>query len=297
MKSAELGRAMASDLNPLSVRRERLGRAMRNNGSPHIMGIINATEDSFFAGSRAEASSAVEKGLMMWKNGATWVDVGGESTRPGAEPVSIQDELKRVIPVIRALREANSTGLISVDTRRAEVAKEALDAGADMVNDVSGLRDPAMHQLILERGCAVCIMHMQGEPGTMQERPEYEDCVQEISAELEKKMEALQRQGHPSELMSIDPGIGFGKTHEHNMALLMAGKDLTMEPSTSILWGVSRKSIVGHLTGHQHPEDRLAGTLAIAAVAHRMGIDIVRVHDVLEHRDLFETLNAFSRKA
>jgi dihydropteroate synthase len=97
--------------------------------------------------------------------------------------------------------------------------------------------------------------------------------------------------------MSIDPGIGFGKTHEHNMALLMAGKDLTMEPSTSILWGVSRKSIVGHLTGHQHPEYRLAGTLAIAAVAHRMGIDIVRVHDVLEHRDLFETLNAFSRKA
>ena len=210
MKSAELGRAMASDLNPLSVRRESLGRAMHNNGSPHIMGIINATEDSFFAGSRAEASSAVEKGLMMWQNGATWVDVGGESTRPGAEPVSIKDELARVIPVIRALREANPTGLISVDTRRAEVAKEALDAGADMVNDVSGLRDSAMHQLILERGCAVCIMHMQGEPGTMQERPEYEDCVEEIAAELEKKRRALQHQGHPSDLITIDPGIGFG---------------------------------------------------------------------------------------
>ena len=281
---------MASDF-PLPIdRRTLVVEGMRFALHPKIMGIINATDDSFFEGSRMMDSEAVQKGIAMWEAGATWVDVGGESTRPGADPVDESTELQRVIPVIEGLREARPDGLISIDTRHASVARQALKAGADMVNDVSGLRDPEMVEVVLEAGCAVCVMHMQGEPGTMQANPSYGDVNEEVAAMLEQVKKLLVGRGHPAELISLDPGIGFGKSQEHNLSLLRAGKNL-LKSEGSLLWGVSRKSIVGHLTDRQDPKDRLAGTLGLAAVAHQMQIDILRVHDVAEHVDLFNAMS------
>ena len=281
---------MASDFPLPTDRRTLVVEGMRFALHPKIMGIINATDDSFFEGSRMMDSEAVQKGIAMWEAGATWVDVGGESTRPGADPVDEVTELQRVIPVIEGLREARPDGLISIDTRHASVARQALKAGADMVNDVSGLRDPEMVEIVLEAGCAVCVMHMQGEPGTMQAKPSYVDVNEEVAAMLEQVKKLLVGRGHPAELISLDPGIGFGKSQEHNLSLLRAGKNL-LKSEGSLLWGVSRKSIVGHLTGRQDPKDRLAGTLGLAAVAHQMQIDILRVHDVAEHVDLFNAMS------
>ena len=281
---------MASDFRLPTDRRTLVVEGMRFALHPKIMGIINATDDSFFEGSRMMDSEAVQKGIAMWEAGATWVDVGGESTRPGAEPVDEATELQRVIPVIEGLREARPDGLISIDTRHASVARQALKAGADMVNDVSGLRDPEMVEVVLEAGCAVCVMHMQGEPGTMQAKPSYVDVNEEVAAMLEQVKKLLVERGHPAELISLDPGIGFGKSQEHNLSLLRAGKNL-LKSEGSLLWGVSRKSIVGHLTGRQDPKDRLAGTLGLAAVAHQMQIDILRVHDVAEHVELFNAMS------
>jgi dihydropteroate synthase len=281
---------MASDFGHTPSRRERIAEALRFDGAPRIMGIVNATDDSFFEESRTEGSDAIRRGLAMWDAGATWVDVGGESTRPGAEPVGLEAEKRRVVPVIEGLRAERPDGLISVDTRHAEVAMAALEAGADMVNDVSGLREPAMVDVVLRTGCAVCIMHMQGEPGSMQANPHYDDVVEEIAIMLEKVKQRLVHHGHPEGLICVDPGIGFGKTQSHNIGLLKAGRQL-LHSEGSLLWGVSRKSVVGHLTGHGDPADRLAGTLGLAAVAHRMRIDIVRVHDVQEHADVFAALN------
>ena len=286
---------MVTDSGVSQPRRKRIIEGLKQNqGFPHIMGIINVTSDSFFEGSRAlSPEDAVKRALAMWASGATWVDIGGESTRPGAEPVDDATEIQRVVPVIEALKSANPEGLISVDTRHASVAHEALKAGADMVNDVSGLRDKAMIDTVLEWKAAICIMHMQGEPGTMQAKPHYVNCVEEVSTYLTNQCNLLTAQGHPKELICIDPGIGFGKDHGHNIALLQAGKTIAEDPSVSVLWGVSRKRIVGHLTGHDHADERLAGTLGLAAVAASHGIDILRVHDVQEHVDLFSTMKPF----
>jgi len=295
MKPAELGHPVTSDLETKTVRRAALFEALRFNGAPRIMGIINATDDSFYEGSRVMETEAVQRALAMWDAGATWVDVGGESTRPGAMPIPPEVEASRVVPVIEALRNARPLALISVDTRRPEVARLALEAGADMVNDVSGLRDPALVELVLSEGCAVCIMHMQGDPGTMQRDPTYGDCVREVSEELAAMRERLIQRGHPEGLVVLDPGIGFGKTQTHNLELLSAGKSIAPEETTPILWGVSRKSIVGHLTGQQEAKNRLAGTLGLAAVAHRLSVDLVRVHDVEAHADLFKALAPFTK--
>ena len=280
---------MASDFTADSTRRARIAGALRFQEAPRIMGIVNATDDSFYAGSRSMDNEAVANGLAMWDAGATWVDVGGESTRPGAAPVDIDTEVRRVLPVIQGLRAARPDGLISIDTRHAEVAKAALAAGADMVNDVSGLRDPAMLDTVLASGCAVCVMHMQGDPGSMQNNPVYADVVGEVSLALEHVKEQLIEHGHPEDLIVLDPGIGFGKTQRHNIDLLRAGKGL-MKSEGPLLWGVSRKSIVGHLTGQQDPADRLYGTLGLAAVAFEAGVDVVRVHDVGPHHDLFTAM-------
>ena len=280
---------MASDFKAATSRRGLLIDALKGTNGPRIMGIVNATDDSFFAGSRSMENDAVSKGLAMWSNGATWVDVGGESTRPGASPVDTATELLRVIPVIEGLRAAHADGLISIDTRHAAVAKAALEAGADMVNDVSGLQDPGMLNVVLEAGCAVCVMHMQGEPGTMQENPTYNDVVLEVGTSLETVKQALVSRGHPAELIVVDPGIGFGKTQAHNIELLEAGRGL-LKSEGPLLWGVSRKSIVGHLTGQDEPANRLHGTLGLAAVAMNKGIDLVRVHDVEAHQDLFNAM-------
>ncbi len=258
----------------------------RPDGRPRLMGIINITPDSFHADSRATLDDAVSRGIEMWDSGADWVDVGGESTRPGAEPVNIDEEIQRVVPVIKKLRESRPEGLISIDTRRPMVAKAALEAGANLINDVSGLRDPEMVNLVLEKKCPVCIMHMQGEPNNMQALPTYENVVQEVSQILLDKARELVEKGHDKNLICLDPGIGFGKSLTHNLELLHRRNF----EGFHVLWGVSRKSMFGELLGRDGTEGRLAGTLGVAAHAMLEGVDILRVHDVAEHFDLLTTM-------
>ena len=291
---AALAVTMEDDYRPKMNRREAIFAALQrtDEGSCILMGILNLTPDSFHAASRQEShEKAIVNGLNMWSQGATWVDIGGESTRPNADYVSQQDELDRVLPVIIGLRKANPDGLISIDTRRPEVARQAIEAGADMVNDVSGLRDPEMINVVLESGCAVCIMHMQGEPNNMQSNPTYQNCSQEVSDNLKETANALVMAGHPAQLICLDPGIGFGKTLQHNVELLQQHELFRGTNNYSILWGVSRKSMISQLTGKTKTDDRLSGTLAVAAFANEEGIDILRVHDVEEHVDMLKVLN------
>ena len=264
----------------------------RPDGRCRLMGILNVTPDSFHAASRVDVDGAIERGLVMWSAGADWVDVGGESTRPGATPVDSVEEAARVVPVIQALRQANPDGLISIDTRRLDVAAAALDAGANMVNDVSGLRDPAMESLVIERGCAVCIMHMQGLPENMQDDPAYRDIVTEVRGALEVAATSLFEAGVNPNVVMADPGIGFGKRLEHNLALLSAGRSVVPDERMPLLWGVSRKSMFHHLLGRENTSDRLAGSLGIAARAIDLGVDVIRVHDVAEHADLYSAMSA-----
>ena len=251
------------------------------NRRPLVMGIINATPDSFHKSSR---QGGIERALKMMENGANWIDVGGESTRPGAESVSIEEELARVIPIVAELSKIAN---VSIDTRNVEVARKALEAGAKMINDVSGLRDSEMMDLVLEAECEVCIMHMLGEPGNMQDNPSYDDVSAEVNGYLLSKARELVERGHSMDKIHLDPGIGFGKTLEHNISLLKSSLELR---PYSILWGVSRKSMIGELCNQPKTEQRLAGSLAVAAKAFDMGIDIIRVHDVREHVDLFSVL-------
>jgi dihydropteroate synthase len=288
---------MEGTLGPNLKRQKQIGEGLKRveGGSCHIMGVLNATPDSFHEQSRVEdIQLAVETGLAMWQAGATWIDLGGESTRPGAAPVDEQEEIQRVVPIIQELRANNSSGLISIDTRRPAVARAALLAGADLVNDVSGLRDPRMIDLVLEAKCGVCIMHMQGTPGSMQADPTYDDCVEEISSQLLETARALVAAGHPADLIALDPGIGFGKTLDHNIQLLHHPEAFRGVENFAILWGVSRKSMIGSITERNHPSERLAGTLGAAAVAHYEQVDLLRVHDVEEHIDLLKVLNALS---
>jgi len=248
---------------------------------PLVMGIINATPDSFHESSR---KGDVERAKQMVKDGADWIDIGGESTRPGATPISIEEELERVSPIVK---EISKIAKVSIDTRNVEVAREALKLGAKMINDVSGLRDKAMMDLVIESGCEVCVMHMLGEPQRMQENPNYDDVVSEVNNYLISKAEKLVQLGHPIDKIHLDPGIGFGKTLDHNIELLKSHNGLR---PYSILWGVSRKSMIGQICNQPDTENRLAGSLAVAAKAFTEGIDIVRVHDVREHVDLFSVL-------
>ena len=269
----------------------------RDDGRPRLMGIVNVTPDSFHAASRvASLEAAITTALDMWDAGADWVDVGGESTRPGAQPVPINEEISRVVPVIEALRNKRPHGLISIDTRHPSVATEALAAGANMVNDVSGLRDPEMFNLVLESKCAVCIMHMLGEPGNMQSNPQYDNVVNEVSESLLSTARRLIANGHSSELISLDPGIGFGKTLEQNLALLEKSKPFRGEEEFSLLWGVSRKSLFRDLLSRESSDQRLSGTLGVAAHAMSQGVDILRVHDVPEHHDLLTVLSELRKQ-
>jgi len=254
-----------------------------NWSRPQVMGIINATPDSFYAASR---EGSIENAIKMLSDGADWIDVGGESTRPGAETISIEEEARRVIPLIE---EISKHGNVSIDTRNVEVAKLALEAGAKMINDVGGLRNPDMLDLVVESECHVCIMHMLGEPGNMQENPEYEDVAAEVNDLLITKARELVERGHSMDKIYLDPGIGFGKTLEHNIELLQSSAKL--QPY-SVLWGVSRKSMIGQICNQPETADRLAGSLAVAAKAFFSGISIIRVHDVREHIDLFSVLEA-----
>ncbi len=276
---------MADALAPFSFRRDKSG--------PGLMGILNITPDSFHGPSRQHSiEQGLENGLAMVSGGAGIVDIGGESTRPGAQPVSIEQELTRVLPIIKTLRKAHPSFPLSIDTRNHEVARQALDAGATIINDVSGLRSQDMMNLVLDRNVPVCIMHMLGEPKTMQANPSYGDVVKEISSELLNTAQELVDAGHEPNRICLDPGIGFGKTLEHNIDLLKGWESLRGEHDFPILWGVSRKSIIGQLTGHSASEDRLFGTLGVAAYAHDVGIDWLRVHDVQAHSDLLNVLRA-----
>ncbi|HEX8409095.1 MAG TPA: dihydropteroate synthase [Thermoanaerobaculia bacterium] len=255
------------------------------------MGILNVTPDSFSDGGvHFDRRRALESALRMEAEGAAVIDVGGESTRPGSEGVSVDEELERVVPVIEALR-ARTEIRISVDTRKASVAQAALDAGADIVNDVSALRhDPEMRRLVAQRGVPVILMHMRGEPRTMQENIHYDDVVTEVMDELSEWRDEAMLAGIAEFQILVDPGIGFGKTQEHNLELLARCEELTR--LAPLVIGASRKGFIGKLTGQEAGPARMAGSLAAVAAAHRGGASIVRVHDVRETMDFLKVLSA-----
>ncbi len=243
---------------------------------PRILGIVNVTPDSFSDGGRfLGAEAAVARGRACFEEGAHAVDIGGESTRPGAAPVDPEEELRRVLPVVRVLAREGS---VSVDTRRASVARAVLDAGATTINDVSGGRDPAMLPLLSEAGCDVILMHMRGEPATMQEHATYVDPVREVWEELGASVARAMQAGVDPARITWDPGFGFAKRPEHNVALLRALPAYTR--ARSVLVGASRKRFIGVLTGQDRAEERLEGSLAVALHAADSGVAWVRVHDV-----------------
>lgn len=267
----------------------------RNDGFPRIMGILNITPDSFYADSRVDSiDDALARAKQMIEDGADWLDIGGESTRPEAEEVGIDEEKNRVLPVIEAVRNAHPGVGISIDTRRASIAKAALDLGADMVNDVSSLSDPDMANVIIEKKCPVCIMHMQGLPENMQNNPSYADVVIEVRQRLETTAGKLLDLGLNAEMIITDPGIGFGKLLEHNLSLLSAGRKIVPKQNMPLMWGVSRKRMFADLLGRTDTKDRLPGSLGIASMAPSKGVDIIRVHDVREHADLYEAMRAIN---
>jgi dihydropteroate synthase len=256
-------------------------RVLDFNRATHVMGILNCTSDSFHPASRLptlrEAMQAAER---MIEEGADILDVGGESTRPGSDPVPVEEEIRRVVPVIKTIRAAAMT-LVSVDTRNRATAERALDAGADIVNDVSGLSyDPGMVRLVAERGVPVVLMHMRGTPKTMQALAAYDDTVADVLRELGASVEAAIAAGVSERRIIVDPGIGFGKTTADNLRLIRGLAELK-SLGLPIMVGLSRKRFIGELTGRP-VEERLAGTIAANTLAVLRGADIVRVHDVAE---------------
>ncbi len=247
---------------------------------PAVMAVLNVTPDSFSdGGAFLDPHAAVRRGGDAAAAGAAILDVGGESTRPGAEPVGRDEELARVLPVVAAL--AGSGFPVSIDTRHAEVAASCVQAGAVIINDVSGFRDADMIGVAAETEAGVVVMHMQGEPGTMQDAPSYGDVVAEVSAFLAERASDLESAGVARERIAIDPGIGFGKTLEHNVALIR-GVGALSELGYPVVVGASRKRMIGELTGEEDPSKRLGGSLAAAVEAARRGASVLRVHDVVE---------------
>ena len=254
-----------------------------------IMGVLNATPDSFSDGGRYDVGiSAIEHALQMVADGAGIIDVGGESTRPGAPAVSAEEEVARVVPLISALREQSDV-LISIDTSKASVARDALEAGADIVNDVTGLTGPdsgqEMSEVCARYDAGVVVMHMQGTPQTMQNEPDYQmggGVLAAVQAFFEERLATLSAQGLDPDYLCFDPGIGFGKTLEHNLALIrhLGAIQESIQPKRPILLGVSRKSFLGTLTGESDASARGAATAVVTALACRDGIRLHRVHDV-----------------
>jgi dihydropteroate synthase len=259
---------------------------------PLVMGIVNVTPDSFSdGGQHSSADAAVAHALMLVQQGADLLDIGGESTRPGAEPVPLDEELRRVLPVVEALASRTNVPL-SVDTFKAEVARRTLAAGAQIVNDITSLTgDPAMAEVVREAGAGVVLMHMQGTPANMQQNPTYTDVVAEIAAYLEARLQAAASAGIATERVVLDPGIGFGKTVEHNLEILARLPEL-QRLGRPVFLGVSRKGFIGRLLGRS-VERRLAGSLAVVCYGLARGAaQIVRVHDVEETRDAVTLLSA-----
>jgi dihydropteroate synthase len=251
---------------------------------PLLMGVVNVTPDSFSDGGLyLDADAAVEHGELLAGEGADILDVGGESTRPGAAPVSEEEELRRVVPVVERLARVGPR--ISIDTTKVVVARAALEAGAEIVNDVSAFRfDPALAGLVAEAGVDCCLMHMLGDPRTMQEDPRYDDVVAEVKAFLEERLAFAVGEGVPEDRVWLDPGIGFGKTAEHNLELLRR-LDEIVAIGRPVVVGTSRKSFLGKLTGGRPEGERLPGTIATNVVALERGASVFRVHDVAQVRD------------
>jgi dihydropteroate synthase len=245
-----------------------------------VMGVINVTPDSFSDGGRyLEAAQAIEHGLALEAEGAAILDIGGESTRPGAEPVPAEVELERVLPVIEGLLERGAASQLSIDTSKASIAAAALRAGATLVNDVTALRgDPEMAEVIAGSGADCCLMHMLGEPRTMQLDPRYDDVVRDVRRFLEERVAFAVASGIDETRISVDPGIGFGKTAAHNLELLRRLEEI-VAIGRPVVVGTSRKSFLGRLTGRD-VEHRLPGTIATNVLAYERGARVFRVHDV-----------------
>jgi dihydropteroate synthase len=256
------------------------------SGEFRIMGVVNVTPDSFSDGGQyLESGPAIEHGLALVAEGAAIVDVGGESTRPGASPVAVDEELRRVLGVIEGLAVAGAGLQISIDTSKAAVAQAAIGAGASLVNDVTAFRaDPEMAGLVASHGCDCCLMHMLGEPRTMQQDPHYDDVVDEVKAFLEERMAFAVGEGVAEERILLDPGIGFGKTVEHNLELLRRLEEL-VALGRPVVIGTSRKWFLGKLTGREDPGDRVAATVATNVLAYERGARVFRVHDVAPVHD------------
>lgn len=254
------------------------------------MGILNVTPDSFSDGGRYQGLEfAMERAEQMIKDGVDIIDIGGESTRPGSPSVSVPEELARVMPVIYALRELGYA--LSIDTCKPEVMREAIIAGADMINDINAFRAPGAIEAVADSDVGLCIMHMQGTPQDMQSQPVYQDVVEEVIAFLRERVEALLAAGVARDRVTIDPGFGFGKTVEHNVTLLRSISHMQRELGLPVLAGLSRKSMIGALTGRP-VEQRLGGSLGGALAAVAQGARIVRVHDVAETADALKVWNA-----
>jgi len=257
---------------------------------PLVMGILNVTPDSFSDGGRYQALEfAVERAEQMIKDGVDIIDIGGESTRPGSPSVPVDEELRRVMPAIYALRELGYP--LSIDTCKPEVMREAVIAGADMINDINGFRAPGAIEAVQDSDCALCVMHMQGTPQDMQASPAYEDVVADVIAFLRERVDALLASGVVRERITIDPGFGFGKSVEHNYALLRNISCMESDLGLPVLAGLSRKSMIGAVTGRS-VEQRLAGSLGGALAAVAQGARIIRVHDVAETVDALRVWQA-----
>ena len=262
--------------------------------APILMGVLNVTPDSFSDGGEFfDPDGAVVWATSLLDEGAHVVDVGGESTRPGSDPVSPQEELRRVMPVVRGILAARPEAVISIDTYRVSTAEAALDAGASIANDVTALGDPEMARLVAERGCPIVLMHMLGEPKSMQRDPFYEDVVREVRDFLAQRAERAVRAGVDERNVVLDPGIGFGKTLEHNLTLLNR-LDALVELGFPVLVGASRKSFLGKILGGG-PKDRLFGTVATNVLAYERGASLFRVHDVRANKEALTVAAAIRR--
>ncbi len=274
------------------------GRTLRLGERTLLMGVVNVTPDSFSDGGRYPSEgTATAHALGLLRDGADILDVGGESTRPGADPVEAEEEMRRILPVITNLVSAGA--VVSVDTSKASVAKAALDAGAHIVNDVTAGGDPKLFRVVADAGAGLVLMHMQGTPRTMQTAPRYDDVVKEVGAFLLERAKAAQAQGVSAAHIALDPGIGFGKTSQHNIDLIR-GVPALRAHGYPILMAASRKAFLGELTAEgdriPSPQDRLEATLGAHIAAAALGADIVRAHDIRQHRRAFAVADPILRR-
>jgi dihydropteroate synthase len=273
------------------------GRTQFSLTRPLVMGIMNITPDSFSDGGQfSGAGQAIDYAKRLIEEGADILDIGGESTRPGADPVSVDEELRRVIPVLEGLTSLGAP--LSIDSRRPQVMREALAVGIDLINDVNGFRDPEAFSIAVSSNAALCIMHMLGEPKTMQQTPSYNDVVEEVTRFLLTQRDAFMAQGVDRSRIVIDPGFGFGKTFDHNLALMRAIPRFAGLQTTLI--GVSRKTMIGQLINPKAPPappDRMAGSVAAALWATEKGAQILRVHDVAQTVQALRAWNGLSRRS